>query len=831
MQLPDLPVRAVLPRVAAALAAGRPVVLQSPPGTGKTLLTAPYILECAKWLVGRKIVLLEPRRLAARMAAQSMARLVGCALGETVGYQVRLERAIGPQTRIEVLTEGLLARRMLRDPELSDVGLVVFDEFHERSLNADFGLALALDSRAIVRPDLRIVVMSATLDAGATARMLGDGAEIVSAQAGTWPVETVHFPAPLSQRSIAEGVASAVLRAIGETSGGILAFLPGEAEIRRAASILAGKTLPPGTSVMPLFGALDRAGQDAAVSPAPQGVRKVVLATSIAESSLTIPDISVVIDSGWSRVSRFSAATGMSRLETIRVTRDRADQRRGRAGRTGPGVCYRLWDKATEAAMLAESLPEIVNADLAGTRLDAAGWGAIGIADLPWPTPPPEHSWRKAGALLESLAAIDATGHITRRGRNMLRIPAHPRLAHAIDTLAPEGFGREAAICAAIVEEAPAASFLRGEDDLAWIFSQVSGAADALPGEQLRRDWTSRIRAIARQWTPRTGAAEGGKGASGRAGAEAGAFDPGRFLALAYPDRIAQNRDGGALFRLVDGHGARVGDGSRLFGKKAIVAAELQDGAADAVVRLGAEIDPAEVERTLAYLVREESVIKWDARHDRIAARRVRKIGALVLSEANIDNPPPEDKIAALADGIRSHGIACLSWTRASRELQARILFLRRAIPDGGWEDVSDAALADNIPEWLGAWLAGASTWADIERISLTDPLLAIVGRRRRELDTLAPEFLALPRGRRARISYDQGDRPVVSAKLQDFFGVAATPPLAGGRVRAKVCLLSPAQRPVAVTDDLARFWREGYPLVRKEMRGRYPKHDWPESV
>lgn len=826
MQFPDLPVRAVLPRVAAALAAGRPVVLQSPPGTGKTLLTAPYILECAEWLGGRKIVLLEPRRLAARMAAQSMARLTGCAIGETVGYQVRLERAIGPRTRIEVLTEGLLARRMMRDPELSDVGLVVFDEFHERSLNADFGLALALDSRAIVRPDLRIVVMSATLDAEATARMLGDDAEIVSARAGTWPVETRHITAPLPQRSIPEGVASAVMRAIGETSGGILAFLPGEAEIRRAASILTAKPLPPGISVMPLFGALDRAGQDAAVSPAPQGVRKVVLATSIAESSLTIPDISVVIDSGWSRVSRFSAATGMSRLETIRVTRDRADQRRGRAGRTGPGVCYRLWDKATEAAMLAESPPEIVNADLAGTRLDAAGWGAIEIADLPWPTPPPEHSWRKAGALLESLAAIDATGHITKRGRDMLRIPAHPRLAHAIGSLSPEGFGREAAICAAIVEEAPAASFLRGEDDLSWIFSQVIGAADAFPGERLRRDWASRIRAIARQWTPRPGAADGG----GHSGA-AGPFDPGRFLALAYPDRIAQNRDGGALFRLVDGHGARVGDGSRLFGKKAIVAAELQDGAADAVVRLGAEIDPEEVERTLAYLVREETVIKWDARHDRIAARRIRKIGALVLSEANIDNPPPEAKMAALADGIRSHGVVCLGWTRASRELQARILFLRRAIPDGGWADVSDAALADSIPEWLGPWLAGASTWADIERIPLTDPLLAIVGRRRRELDTLAPEFLALPRGRRARISYDQGDRPVVSAKLQDFFGVAATPPLAGGRVRPKVCLLSPAQRPVAVTDDLARFWKEGYPLVRKEMRGRYPKHDWPESV
>ena len=841
MQLPDLPVRGVLPQVAQALAAGRPVVLQAPPGTGKTLLTAPFLLENARWLDGRKIILLEPRRLAARMAAQSMARLFGESAGETVGYSMRLERAVGPRTRIEVVTEGLLARRLLNDPELDDVGLVIFDEFHERSLNADFGLALTLDAKSILRPDLRLLVMSATIDAAATARMLGDDTAVVSAEARVWPVETILSQRPLVPQTVAEGVAAAALRALDETSGDILAFLPGESEIRRAASILAEKRLPRDILVMPLFGALDKREQDRAVAPAPPGCRKVVLATSIAESSLTIPGISVVIDCGWSRVSRFSAATGMSRLETVRVTRDRADQRRGRAGRLGPGRCYRLWDKATDAALLAESPPEIINADLASVRLDAAGWGVADANGLPWPTLPPEHSWRKAGSLLSSLGAIDGDGKITPRGRRMLRVPAHPRLAHAINVCSAEGCGREAAICAAIVEEAPAATFLRGEDDLGWIFAQVAGGGEASAESPLRADWVSRVRRIARQWTPRpssgfssdVGAGCPSSGFSSDVGAvprQSVAFSPGRFLALAFPDRIAQCRDSGALYRLVDGHGAKVRPDSRLFGEKMVVAAELQDGAADAVVRLGAAIDPVDVETALDYLVATEDSVVWDSRKDRIAAFRRRKIGALVLDEAPLASPPEGTRLAAFADGIARHGVANLGWTRQSRSLQARILFLRRAFgEDGRWPDVSDEALAADIPGWLGFWLADASSWGDILKIDLSAPLLAKVGGAR-ELDALAPEHLALPCGHRARIDYTQGDTPLITAKLQDFFGLKTTPLLAGGRAKTKICLLSPAQRPVAITDDLANFWREGYLLVRKEMRGRYPKHNWPEN-
>lgn len=816
-----LPVRAVLPQVAEALAKGRNVVLHAPPGTGKTLLTAPFLLG-SPWLEGRRIILLEPRRLAARMAAQAMASVVGCAVGGTVGYQVRLERRVGPATKIEVLTEGLLAKRLLGDPGLSDVGLIIFDEFHERSVHADFGLALALDSRAVLRPDLRIVVMSATLDAEAAARMLGGDVGIVSAEAKTWPVETILVPPRGEPRPIAESVARCVARALDETEGGILAFLPGEGEIRRAETLLRERGLPDAVDLLPLYGALPKERQDRAVSPPAPGRRKVVLSTSIAESSLTIQGICVVVDCGWMRVSRFSHSTGMSRLETVRVTRDRADQRRGRAGRLGPGVCYRLWDAATDAALQDQAVPEIVNADLAPLRLDAAAWGVREPGELQFPTPPPEHSWRSAGALLKGLEALDADGRITERGRRIAEISAHPRLAHMICKAREAGIVREAALCAAIVEEAPSASFLREYDDLRTLYAFAAGGAEGRGGGPLR-EWVSRVRAVAAQFS--RGAGRDGNGAPGGCAAPVG-----RLLSWAYPDRIAQCRDGGALYRLAGGHGARLAEDSGLTGEKTIVAAALQDNAADAAIRLAAPVDIADVESDFAHLVENEDVVRWNAQADRIVAVRRRRIGSVVLSEKPLADPPGEARVRALADGIRRHGVANLGWTRQSRSLQARILFVGTATGEG-WPDVSDEALEKNLEDWLGGWLDGARTWDDIAKIDLAEPLMALAGYRKRELDSLAPEFLSLPCGHRARIDYSQGDRPMISAKLQDFFGLRDTPLLAQGRVKARITLLSPAQRPVAVTDDLARFWREGYPLVRKEMRGRYPKHSWPETV
>lgn len=849
MLMPDLPVRAVLPRVAEALTDGRNVVLQAPPGTGKTLLTAPFLLGHSPWLDGKKILLLEPRRLAARLAANSMARLMSETAGETVGYSVRLERVVGPKTRIEVLTEGLLSRRLVADPSLDGVGLVIFDEFHERSLSADFGLALALESRAILRDDLRLMVMSATLDANATAAMLGEGTEIIAASARLWPIETVLSQHTVLPQNIPLEMSNAVRRALDETDGGILAFLPGESEIRRTASLLAECGLPMSVKVLPLYSALGREAQDAAVTPLPPSQRKIILATSIAESSVTIPDISVVIDCGWMRVSRFSPATGMSRLATVRITRDRADQRRGRAGRIGPGICYRLWDKSVDTTLQPESPPEIVNADLAETRLEAAAWGAIASDDLPWPTRPPELGWRKAGVLLESLDAIGSDGRIKTPGRRMLRISAHPRLAHAIEVEQARGFAREAAICAAIVEEMPSASFLRGEDDLDWIFSRIAdidrerGDSDnfasgdsAAKGESISRvfhDWALRILRLARQWTPKSQLLRTRPVAQssyqGSSQTTNGCFSTARFLALAFPDRVAQSRDGGAMFKLMDGHGAKVAPGSRLFGKPMIVAAELQDADADAIVRLGASIAPEAIVEILGYLATEEEDVRWDSRTERIIAARKTKIGALTIASHPVETPSREARLRAFASAIKSHGLAALDWTRESHALQARIQFLHNALPGNGWPDVSDDALARDISSWLGDWLDNISTWQELARLDLYQPLMAFAGHRRRELDSLAPEYWMLPCGHRARIDYTQGSTPVIAAKLQDFFGVKSTPLLAGGRIIAKISMLSPAQRPIAITDNLERFWHEGYPLVRKEYRGRYPKHNWPE--
>jgi ATP-dependent helicase HrpB len=814
--LPDLPIRPVLPQVAEALAAGRPVVLQAPPGTGKTLLTAPYLLN-ADWLRGRKIVLLEPRRLAARAAASQMARLLGEAVGRTVGYQIRLERRIGRDTRIEIVTEGLLTQRLLHDPELSDVGLVIFDEFHERSLQADFGLALTLDMRQALRPDLRLVIMSATIDAAGIAAHLGPDTRVVSATARTWPVETHYLSRPPGAAPIHESVANAVFSVLGKEEGGILAFLPGEGEIRRAEESLRRMRLPPDVDLRPLYGALPRDLQDAAVDPSPNGRRKVVLATSIAESSLTIRDIRVVVDAGWMRVPRFSVRNGMSRLETLRVTRDRADQRRGRAGRLGPGACYRLWDLTTDATLLPESLPEILDADLAPLRLQAADWGASSRTALPWVTEPPELSWRSAESLLVSLEALDVSGRITERGRRLAGLPVHPRLAHMIAKADEEGGARQAALLAAVVEEAESDTQLRGECDVRRLFERVNGD-DRLLGEGwISKEWMSRVRKLAEQW-----GRSFGKG-------DSRSLDVGRMLSWAYPDRIAHRREGPGTFRMANGRSAVAAPETGLADAKWLVVAEIQDLGVESRIRRAATVDAEDIAQDFAAQIVDEDLVRWDRREDRVVAVRRRRLGALTLGEGGLPNPPDDKVAAALFDGIRLKGVANLGWEPASRNLQARILFLRRVRPADDWPDVTDDALAERLEDFLGGWIDGMTRWEQVRKVSLIGPLEAQVRGRMRLVETLAPTVWTLPCGHRARIFYDQGDQPVMSAKLQDFFGVTSTPMLAGGAAGVKVTLLSPAQRPLAVTDDLASFWKNGYPLVRREMRGRYPKHAWPE--
>lgn len=814
----DLPVCAVLPDLAQVLAANRSVVLQAPPGSGKTTLVAPSLLD-ASWLRGRRIILLEPRRLAARAAARYMARLLGEEVGQRVGYHIRLERRVSDATRIEVLTEGLLTQRLLHDPELAEAGLIIFDEFHERSLAADLGLALALDIRRNLRPDLRLLIMSATLDAQPVADHLGD-AEVITATARTWPVET-RYATRNSTAPLPWQVADAVARIAAEEPGSILAFLPGEGEIRRTAERLRGANLPPDISVHPLFAALPRAAQDAAVEPPLPGRRKIVLATSIAESSLTIQGVRVVVDAGWMRVPRFSPRNGMSRLETVRITRDRADQRRGRAGRTAPGVCYRLWDDATDRSLMPMALPELMDADLAPVALQAAVWGAPGRTDLPWFMAPPDAAWRQAVELLRELEAVDAQGRITPRGKRMATLPVHPRMAHMILLAAEHGGARGACLLAAAITERAGETALRGETDARRLLDRL-GAGD-LPDPSDLSDpsdyaqWASRVHRLASQWARMFPA-------------DRATLDTGRLLSWAFPDRIARRRDASGRYLLVNGHGSTLESADGLSSAEWLVAAELQDAGVDARIRLAAPVAREDVEEDFASLLRREDEIVWDRRIEAVSAVRRLKLGALVLHEGGLAEPDLLAVQGALFDGIRQKGVTLLPWSSAARNLQARILFLRRVCPEAEWPDVSDAALTERLPDWLGAFVEGITRWEQLRRVDLATALLAGLGARRRDLDTLAPTHLTVPSGSSVAVHYDQGDVPVLAVRVQEVFGLADSPRVAGGRIPVCLHLLSPAQRPVQVTSDLRSFWQNGYPLIRKELRGRYPRHPWPED-
>ncbi len=823
----NLPILETLPELEAALADPGAAVLVAEPGAGKTTVVPLVLLE-AGWLGAGKIIVLEPRRLATRAAADRMGRLLGeDGAGGTVGYRVRGDTRVSGRTRIEVVTEGVLTRMLQSDPGLEGVSAVLFDEFHERSVHADLGLALTLHSRSIFREDLRVLVMSATLDAAPVAELL-DGAPVVSSEGRSYLVKTRFRKRPV-EGWIEPAVTRTVLRALDEEEGDVLVFLPGAGEIRRTAERLDDAGLPPSVSVHPLFGAMAHGEQDAAIQPSRDGRRKVVLATSIAETSLTIEGVRVVVDSGQMRVPRFDPGTGMTRLETVRVTRDSADQRRGRAGRTAPGVCYRLWTKGEDRGLVPHRRPEVLDADLAPLALELAVWGAD-ADELHWLDPPPDAAMAQAHELLRELEAVDRHG-ATDHGAELAAIGVHPRLAHMLVRGRELGVARTAADLAALLGDR---DILRGEGrapdaDLRLRVEAVQraragggGLPGRIRGEKVHRGGLARaIREADRLFI-----------AAGSRRAEGAAVEPvGLLTAFAYPDRIGQRREGErGRFLLRNGRGAQFTEPQPLEGDDWLVAAEVEGRGREARIFRAASVTQEEIEEHFAGQIEEVEEVRWDDRAGRVVARRRRRLGALTLQEAPLRSPDPAALGRALLEGVRERGLHVLPWSKKTHQLRERLEFLGRHDPDA-WPDASEDALEAALEEWLLPFLSGRKRLDDLKNVDLTQALLTRVGWDRRDaLDRLAPTHLEVPSGSRIRIDYSDPGRPALAVRLQEVFGLTETPGIAGGKVALTMKLLSPAQRPVQVTQDLASFWRDAYFEVRKDMRGRYPKHYWPED-
>ncbi len=813
----DLPVESCVPALRAALAGEGIAVLSAEPGAGKTTLIPLRLLD-EPWMAGARMVVLEPRRIAARAAARRMASLLGEPVGATVGYRTRDDQRIGPGTRIEVVTEGILTRRLQHDPGLGGVALVVFDEIHERSLPGDLGLALALEARSALRPDLRLLVMSATLDTAKVATLLGAGvapAPVVASEGRLFPVEVRWRPKGQRDR-LEPAVVGAVREAVRDTDGDVLVFLPGAGEIRRVEEALRG-ALPPELDVLPLHGSLPAAEQDAAIGPASPGRRKVVLATDIAETSLTVTGVRAVVDAGLARVPRFDTGTGMTRLVTVPTSRASGEQRAGRAGRLAPGLAIRLWSKVEQAARRPYADAEITQVDLAGLALELAVWGVDDPADLPFPDPPPSRSFAEGRRLLTDLGAL-VDGRVTELGRRMAELPLHPRLAHMVAVSVEERRGWTACLLAALLEER---DVLRGRPD------DVS--ADL--GERLRlladpgaRHPQADGRAL-RQARQRAEALADRIGLGDRTVDLAGA---GGVLSLAYPDRIAQQRERSrGRFVLRTGGGAWLPTTDPLAGEVLLVAADLDGHRKEARIRLAAPIDEFELAARYTDEVEERSTVGWDRERDDLLARVERRLGAIRLG--GFDGPPDPGPAttAALVARLRSVGLAAIGWSDAAKSLQARILFLRSRLGDA-WPDVSDAALVRSAEDWLAPRLAGARGRADLARVDGVEVLGTLLGlEAARALDRLAPATLPLPSGRSVRIEYDR-EPPVLSVRVQELYGATEGPRVLEGAVPVVLELLSPADRPIQVTADLAGFWAGSWREVRKEMAGRYPKHDWP---
>ena len=821
-----LPIDEILPALRATLAQHRNAVVEAPPGAGKSTVVPIALLE-EPWLRGGKLIMLEPRRLATRAVATRMASTLGETPGETVGYRMRLETRVSRRTRIEVVTEGVFTRMLQSDPALEGVAAVLFDEFHERSLHADTGLAFALDTQENLSPQLRLLVMSATLDGAAVAKLLG-GAPVISAVGRMFPVQIQHagsgLPLLPGGRDTPElAVLRVIKRALQESPGDMLVFLPGAGEIRRVQGMLTDLA---DVDVLPLYGELAPGDQDAALEPARTGRRKIVLATNIAETSLTIDGVRVVVDAGLERRSLFDPASGMNRLEVQRISRASAQQRAGRAGRTAPGVCYRLWGEGAERSLAAYAPPEMCVADLAPLALDLAVWGTDAGA-LRWLDPPPAATLASARDLLRRLGALDGAGKVTAHGRAMQEFPAHPRLAHMLLKAREFGAGLLGAQLAALLSDrdllrAGSAAVSRERD------SDVRTRLEALRrgGGGLDRGALDRVRRAQRSFEQQLTA--GGKPRVAGDDLEAGVL-----LGFAYPDRIARRRAGaGGRYQLSNGRGAVFAGSESIAREEFIVAVDLDDREREARIQLAAPLAKADLLEYFAAQLTRADELAWDERAEAVTARRVLRLDELLVEEKPLNDVPRAASTAAMLDGLRSMGIDALPWEQESRDLLARAQFVRALERGdlGDWPESTRAALAADLA-WLEPFLDGVTRRSQLARIPLLDALRARLSyQQQRMLDELAPTHIPLPTGTRARIDYLDDNAPVAAMRMQEVFGLAATPRIGGGTVPVTFKLLSPAQRPLQVTRDLASFWRNAYVEVRKDMRGRYPRHYWPED-
>ncbi|MGZ5882526.1 MAG: ATP-dependent helicase HrpB [Xanthobacteraceae bacterium] len=814
----SLPIDAALPELTTALRARNVAVLVAPPGAGKTT-RVPLVLAGEDWAAEKKILVLAPRRLAARAAAARMAATLGETVGATVGYRVRFASQVSRATRIEVVTEGVFTRLILDDPVLTGIAAVIFDEFHERSLDADLGLALARDVQQGLREDLKLLVMSATLDGARVGGLLGN-APVIESAGRAFPVETRYIGRD-ARTPIERQVTDAVLRSLRADVGSLLVFLPGAAEIRRTEAFVRERLADPDIDVVALYGALDADIQDRAIAPAPPGRRKVVLATSIAETSLTIEGVRVVIDSGLARVPRYEPDVGLTRLETVRVSRASADQRRGRAGRTQPGVCYRLWDEPQTAALEPAHQPEILAADLSSFVLDLASWGVADPASLAFLDPPPAPALAEAKTLLLALGAVDRDGRITDEGRRLRRLPLPPRLARMVVDAAGLGEAGLAAEVAVVLTERG----LGGNDvDLA---HRIDG---------LRRDRSQRARdarAVATRWASIAEDTLSPPGRPQRATSEQrDGKEPsvGSLLALAYPERIAKARGAGGAFLLANGRGASIDPASALARAPFLAVAEVAGTAAQGRIVLAAELAGSEIEAQLSDRIESREEVIFDAATGSLRARRQRRLGAIVLADQPLPVVPTEETARILADALVRLGINRLPWTKALQQWRDRVGFLRRAQGDE-WPDLSDAALAASATDWLVPALAGKIALSALHSDELAEAVHGLVPwSLRRRLDAEAPTHFCAPSGSVVPIDYAAEEGPKLSIRVQELFGLDRHPTIAAGRVALVLELLSPAQRPVQVTRDLPGFWRGSYGAVKAEMKGRYPRHPWPDD-